>query len=350
MHVLIVRLSSMGDLVHTLPALTDAANVMSDIKFDWAVDETFADVPAWHRNIEEVIICPPRSLSGGLWKSFRKGTLQTFLRKLHHRRYDAVIDMQGEIKTAIVTWLSYGPRYGFHGDSVHEWGGHFAYQKHFSVPQKHSIDRMRDLMAQALGYECPSSEPDYGIDRSKLPTVDLKLPTPYALFIHSTSWESKCWPEFRWIELASKVLGMGFNLVLPWGNPQERERSERIAQGQRNAIVLPDLSISEKASIISRASFTVGSDTGLSHIAAALDIPSVTLYGATDPALIGAKGKHQVHIASGFECVKCHAAKCTYPKASEFKPACFVEITVDRVWERVESLLGTYNLKSKISI
>jgi heptosyltransferase-1 len=110
----------------------------------------------------------------------------------------------------------------------------------------------------------------------------------------------------------------------------------RIADNQSQAIVLPQLSISEKAAIINGARATVGLDTGLSHIAAALDVPSITIYGATDPLLVGAVGGHQLHFASAFECVGCHDVKCTYPGAAEFKPACLVEITPDSVWQKLD--------------
>ena len=163
---------------------------------------------------------------------------------------------------------------------------------------------------------------------------------PYVLFIHSTSWTSKNWPEEYWRALTKRATTVGLRVILPWGDEAERQRALRIAQEQGRAIVLPQLSISEKASIISDARATVGLDTGLSHIAAALDVPSVTIYGATDPLLVGATGKHQIHLASSFECVKCHEHECFYQGATEFKPACLVEITVERVWRELQGLLN----------
>ena len=141
----------------------------------------------------------------------------------------------------------------------------------------------------------------------------LQLKQPYVVFIHSTSWASKNWPEQYWRELAGRIISAGFSIVLPWGSEAERERSTRIA-GSTGSIVLPQLSISEKASIIGRAAATVGLDTGLSHIAAALDVPSVTLYGATDPNMCGTIGKNQIHLASRFECVNCHETDCGFAR------------------------------------
>jgi heptosyltransferase-1 len=168
--------------------------------------------------------------------------------------------------------------------------------------------------------------------------MPLELPENYFVFIHSTSWTSKCWPEFYWQDLTRKAIKAGFSVVLPWGDQAERERALRIADNQSQAIVLPQLSITEKAAIINGARATVGLDTGLSHIAAALDVPSITIYGATDPLLVGAMGGHQLHFASAFECVGCHDVKCTYPGAAAFKPACLVEITPDNVWQKLEFL------------
>lgn len=132
-----------------------------------------------------------------------------------------------------------------------------------------------------------------------------------------------------------RAVAGGFYVVLPWGDQAERLRSMAIRNGNERATVLPPLTISEKAAIIGEAQGTVGLDTGLSHIAAALDIPSVTIYGATDPRLVGATGKHQVHLASQFECIRCHQTECTYPRPAEFKPACLVELKPDDVWEKL---------------
>ncbi|HMF57324.1 MAG TPA: glycosyltransferase family 9 protein, partial [Pyrinomonadaceae bacterium] len=204
---------------------------------------------------------------------------------------------------------------------------------------QHSIRRMRELLSLALSYSYDESEIDYGIDRKQLPAPPLALPEPFLVFIHSTSWESKNWPESYWRDLTVKATGAGFNVILPWGTQTERERSFRIANNNSRAIVLPDLSISEKASIIARAQATVGLDTGLSHIAAALDIPSITLYGATDPQLVGAVGKNQLRVASSFVCVKCHETECRYPHTAEFKPACFVELRPGRIWSELQMLV-----------
>lgn len=335
MRVLIVRFSSMGDMVHTLPAVTDAARAIPNLEIDWVVDRLFAEIPAWHRAVRDVIAAPDRRL-GNLGSS----EFKSFFAKLRSRHYDLIVDLQAHWKTAFAARLAKGKLSGYDSRSVNEWGSHFFYNaKHFVPRQLHSIRRMRELLALSLNYKFDTESVDYGIDRMKLPANPLNVSSPYLVFIHSTSWSSKCWPEAYWRDLADHSIGRGFHVVLPWGNEAERLKAQRIAGDRREATVLPQLTISQKASVIAEASGTVGLDTGLSHIAAALDVPSITIYGATDPLLIGATGKNQILIASKFECLKCHASECSYSKDEVPKPACLNSIGPDLVSRSLEKLL-----------
>jgi len=330
----------MGDVVHTLPALTDAALAHPGIRFDWAVDESFADIPAWHPHVDNVFPIALRRWRSGLASTNGQSEVKDALQKIRSERYDAIVDLQGEFKSAFVARLAKGPRFGYDSSSARERGAQVVYAKRYAVPKgTHSMTRMRKLLSQALAYSYDEQLVDYGIRKDRLPPSPLKIDRPYVVFIHSTSWESKNWPEPYWIDLAGRVTSAGFSLVLPWGSEAERQRSERIAELKPNRIVLPRLSISEKASIISGASATVGLDTGLSYIAAALSVPSVTLYGATDPNLCGTIGANQSQIKSEFECVGCHETVCSFEK-SAFKPACFESVDPSKVWVRLEQLLA----------
>jgi heptosyltransferase-1 len=335
----------MGDVVHTLPALTDAARAIPSIKFDWAVDEAFADIPAWHSRVERVFPVALRRWREGLWSARGRSEVKNSLKELRSKPYDAIVDLQGEFKSALIARLAKGKRYGYDGASAREWGAHTVYREKIEVPKgTHSMIRMRKLISQALGYSYNEAAVDYGIDPNRLPASSDTIDHPYVVFIHSTSWPSKNWPEEYWRELAASVSAAGYSVVLPWGSEAESERSNRIAGEQANRVVLPQLSISEKAAIINGASATVGLDTGLSHIAAALGIPSITLYGATDPNLCGAIGGNQIHIKSDFECVGCHETDCSFTK-SRFRPACFESLTPAIVWRQLEQLLDR-SLKS----
>lgn len=330
----------MGDLVQTLPALTDAAKANPDIKFDWVVDESFAQVPAWHSHVEQVFPTALRRWRRNWRRALFSGEPRSFVNQLRSKNYDVIVDVQGGFKSALAARLAKGKRSGYDARGVHDWGAHLLYQREFSVPKGiHSIQRMRRLLADVLGYQFQETEVDYGIVRSRLGPPSFDAPQPYLVFVHSTSWASKIWPEHYWSELARLAGDAGFHVLLPWGDEPERQRSLRIAAGHERAHVLPGMSISEKAALINKAQGTVGLDTGLSHIAAALDIPSVTIYGATDPLLVGATGKQQLHLGSSFECVRCHQTSCTYEGAAEFKPACLVEIGPDLVWEKLYSLM-----------
>lgn len=323
----------MGDMVHSLPAITDAARALPKLRIDWLVDRAFSEVPAWHSSVQEVIASPPRRLSNLPSREFRG-----FMRELRSRQYDLIVDLQGHWKSAFAASLAKGKTAGYDRKSVNEWGSHVFYNNNYSVSRnQHSIRRMKELLAQALNYSYDANSIRYGIDRTRLPANPFDGKEPYLVFIHSTSWESKCWPEDNWKELITQATQSGFSVALPWGTEAERVRAGRLADKQK-AVVLPPLSISEKASVIAGATGTVGLDTGLSHIAAALDVPSVTMYGATDPFFIGATGKNQVHIESDFECVKCHRSTCNYPKNMQ-KPACFHKITPSLVWKSLERIL-----------
>jgi heptosyltransferase-1 len=326
----------MGDVVHTLPALSDAAQAIPSVRFDWAVDESFAQIPGWHRNVDRVFPIALRRWRGDLASASGRAEARDFLKSFRLEKYDLIVDLQGEFKSAFVARLAKGARAGYDGASAREWGAHLSYRQKFSVPKgTHSMKRMRQLLSQALSYSYDESNVDYGIERTRLLRAPVKIGQPYIVLIHSTSWASKNWPERYWHELAEKLTASGLSIVLPWGSEAERDLSSRIASGLPNSIVLPPLSISEKASIIGDAVATVGLDTGLSHIAAALGVPSVTLWGATDPNLCGTIGENQIHLVSQFECVKCHETECTFAK-TDFKPACFEEIRPAHVWKELQ--------------
>jgi lipopolysaccharide heptosyltransferase I len=169
MRILVVRLSAMGDLVQTLPALTDAAKAIPGIKFDWVVDESFAQVPSWHSHVESVFPAALRRWGKNWVDAFQSGEPQALVKRLRARNYDLIIDVQGGFKSAIASWLAKGLRAGHDRRGVHDWGAQFFYQKQIAVPKgMHSILRMRRLLAASLGYPFPHTDADYGIVRDRL--------------------------------------------------------------------------------------------------------------------------------------------------------------------------------------
>ncbi len=225
----------MGDLVQTLPALSDAAKAIPQIKFDWVVDEAFAQVPTWHSHVERVFATGLRRWGKNWSTALNSGELKSFVKQLRATQYDMIVDVQGGFKSAFLARLAKGPHAGHDQRGVHDWGAQFFYQKRFTVPKgMHSILRMRRLLAGALGYSFQEADLDYGIVRTRLARPMLDLPEPYLVFIHSTSWASKVWPEAYWKELVQQAVAKGFYVLLPWGDEAERQRSLRIA-GRRHA-------------------------------------------------------------------------------------------------------------------
>jgi heptosyltransferase I len=322
MHVLIVKLTSMGDLIHALPALTDAQRAIPGIRFDWVVDEAFADIPRMHPAVDQIITTAHRRWQREKLATLKSGELFSVAKTIRAKHYDAVIDAQNNLKSAVVTMLTRGTRYGMDKDSTREKFADWVCDKTFSIPvNQHAITRQRQLFAKALNYPLPDTFPDFGIDLDQLPAVSLSLPKPYLAFVHSTTWDTKHWPEHYWKLLINRAVAAGYHIILPWGSAQEAERAARLAETDpAHCTVLPKLSISEQATVLSGAAGAVCVDTGLGHLTAALNVPAVHLYGPTDPALIGATGLHQTHLVAEYECAPCYLHHCQFGAES----ACFL--------------------------
>lgn len=336
MRVLLVKLTSMGDLIHALPAITDARLAIPGIRFDWVIDESFAEVASWHPAVDNIIKSAHRR-----WrKNYRQHwpEIKQFLHQLRAEHYDVVIDGQTNLKSALVTLFSKGLKCGFDKQSAREYPAHWVYKKTCThTKNDHAVTRIRSLFAQALNYPLPTTIADFGIDRALLKKPHFDLPERYLVFIHNASWDTKLWPESYWQQLAAIARTEGLTVLLPAGNPIELARSERLCS--ENVIALPRLPLSEVAFILAGATAVVSVDTGLSHLSAALNIPTVTLYGATDARLIGATGLNQVHLQSHFACAPCYRQRCHYQGASLVKPACFEALTPHLVWHALEKLI-----------
>lgn len=298
MRVLLVKTSSLGDVIHTLPALTDAARAIPGIQFDWVVEEGFAEIPAWHPAVAQVIPVAIRRWRKNLWQTIRNGDWRRFKARLRETRYDLVIDAQGLLKSAWLTRYVSAPVAGLDRESAREPIACRFYDRLYAVAKdQHALERTRQLFAQALGYALPQGLGDYGLDRAAMAD---RVTQPYLLFLHGTTWASKHWPEQEWRELAQRMSELGWAIRLPWGNEAERARAERIVAGIDNAAVLPKLNLAGVAKVIAGAQACVAVDTGLGHLAAALDVPSISLYGPTLPGRVGAYGRGQIHLcASG---------------------------------------------------
>lgn len=302
MRVLIVKTSSMGDVLHTLPALTDAQQVMPDIQFDWVVEEGFAQIPSWHAAVDRVIPVAIRRWRKAWFSAPIKAERKAFRDAVRLQQYDAIIDAQGLVKSAaLVTRLARGIKHGMDWSTAREpLASLFYNRKHHIAKQQHAVERTRELFAKSLGYSRPQSQGDYAIAQHFLKESNADA-DQYAVFLHATTRDDKHWPEANWRELIGLLNNAGIRIKLPWGAPYEEARARRLANGFSYVDVLPRMTLGEVARVLAGAKFVVSVDTGLSHLTAALDRPNITLYGPTDPGLIGGYGKNQVACRSESE-------------------------------------------------
>lgn len=295
MRVLIIKTSSMGDVLHALPALTDAMRAIPEIRFDWVVEEGFAQIPSWHPAVDRVLPVAIRRWRKHWFGSQAREERVVFKRALQSREYDAIIDAQGLIKSAaLVTRLAKGVKHGQDSRSAREPFASWWYDKRHEISkQQHAVQRTRELFAKSLGYALPTTIGDYAIAQHFTQALPADA-NQYLVFLHATTRDNKHWPEAHWRELIELMQPSGLTIKLPWGAEHEHQRALRLAEGFDFVEVLPKLTLEQVARTLAGARAVVSVDTGLSHLTAALDRPNITLYGPTDPGLIGGYGKNQI--------------------------------------------------------
>jgi lipopolysaccharide heptosyltransferase I len=293
--ILFIKTSSLGDVIHHMPALSEARRQRPDARFSWLVEEAFAPLARLHPAVDAVIPVASRRWRRELhrlstWREFGQ-----FVRALRARSYDEIIDVQGLARTAVMARLARGRRHGYDALSVREPIAARFYDLRYRVDRSdHAIARNRMLTALALGY-VPEGPPDYGLDRVKLAAP---ASAPYGVLLHATARSTKQWREEFWIELGRELTGRGIELVLPWGTQIERARSERIgaAIGGRVPEHQP---LDALARQIAGASFVIGVDTGLLHLAAALGVPLVGVFVGSETGLTGPVGSGPITVVGG---------------------------------------------------
>jgi len=323
MKILLIKTSSLGDVIHTLPALTDALQHNPHLECDWVIEENCAEIPLWHRAIKRVIPIALRRWRKNILPTIQHEELQKFWSTLRAEPYDYIIDAQGLLlKSGLIALMAVGERYGYNWSSAREPLASLCYQHRFQIPkEQHAITRLRQLFAHILNYNPPETQPNYGIERLHLNNVKIdQKNNKNLLFIHGTSRIDKCWPEESWIELANLATTVGYTVQLPWGNELEYERATRIAAQVAGVKVLPKMTLSELANVMTMAKCAIAVDTGLGHLAAALKVPVISLYGNTDPNLIGTWGKQQIHL-------KPASISATFP-----------DISVEEVWNYIKKI------------
>ncbi len=284
-NILLIKTSSLGDVVHNLPVVSDIRARFPRARIDWVVEEAYRDIVGMHPGVRRAIPVALRRWRGNLLKPAHWREFGQYRRALSGVRYDCVIDTQGLIKSALLAQAASGTRHGYAGSSAREPLAAKLYDVVHAVSRDlHAVVRNRRLAALALGYELPA-EVDYGI---AVPAgVGPVEPRAYCVLLHATSRADKLWPEQAWQGLGEELARQGYISILPWGDAAERARSERIARALPGAVVPPALGILAMAGLLAGAHAVIGVDTGLTHLAAALGRPVVALYCGTHPGLTG---------------------------------------------------------------
>jgi len=346
--VLIIKTSSLGDILHTLPALTDCSIQHPNTIFDWVVEKSFSEIPTWHPKVNKVIPVsirkwrkqPIQTLFSGPWKAFRQD--------LKSEQYDAIIDAQGLIKSAFLAPMASGHRYGLDRNSARESLASLFYQTKIHIKRnQHAVERTRQLFAKALDYKIPTAPADYGIKSSLLDSDQ----QPYLVFLHGTTWQSKHYPEEYWHQLIKLAATDGLKIKLLWGNEQEQKRAKRLAANYSHVEIMPKLNLSEIAILLASATASIAVDTGLGHLAAAVDCPTLSLFSSTNPELTGAYGKNQKHLPATLSCSPCMQRNCPVESGKKtiedqgynqsINPPCFSTIPPDIVWLNLQVLFSS---------
>jgi heptosyltransferase-1 len=296
MRVLLIKMSSLGDVVHALAPVTDAAKAVQGITFDWVVEEAYQEIPKWHPSVSNLIIAPLRRWRKSPVRTIRSGELGQFREQLRAKQYDLVLDAQGLLKSAFVGRRTGLPVTGRSRKCIREPAASMFYARKIDVDLRLSeVEQLRQLFARAIGYEPPRSPADFGIEPERFTGATTDR---YALFLHGAAWDTKLWPEDRWIALGHAIAATGLKVLLPWGSEAEQLRAERIAAAVGGE-VMDKAPIGSLAQTVAGAEFVVGLDTGLTHIAVAFGVPTLTIYGPSVPVYDQVARGELINVTSG---------------------------------------------------
>ena len=283
MRILIVKLSSLGDVVHTMPVVHDIATAFPGAVIDWVVEPSFAPLVRRIDGIGEVIECPIRRWRRMWWTKQIRAEWTRFRGRLQRERYDAILDLQGLTKSAVIAKLANGKSHGLANATE---GSSFELPARWLIdnpirmePRIHALDRSRVLSSRALGYVL-QGPPEYGLHATP---PRLKHERSTVAFVHGTSRDDKLWPQDSWIKLGKKFTADRWRIALPQGSEAEQVRAELIAAGwefveNAQLEVWPSMKIDAVVDRLAGTQGVVGVDSGLSHIAVALKLPVVQIY------------------------------------------------------------------------
>jgi heptosyltransferase-1 len=297
MRILIIKTSSMGDVVHALPAISDMAHAIPGLQIDWLVEKSFAAMPSQHRAVNRVITLQWRKWRKTLRSPETRLALKQWRAEMRQSPYDLIIDLQGLLKSAGFACFAQGPRGGYDWHSIREPLASLFYQRRAKVSRDlHAVDRCRRLAAKLLGYPVPSTPPDFGLSLTTNPWQPSK--GPYAVLIPCASRPEKLWPQQDWIAVGQHLKDQGLAVAVMWGSPEEQRRAQEIAQAA-GAVVPPFLTVAEAGNTLAHADIVVGLDTGMTHLAAAHGRTTIGIYCDHEPGLAGVTGPGHVRSLGG---------------------------------------------------
>jgi len=282
--ILIVRTSSLGDLVHMLPAMSDIARHIPDARIDWLAEEAFAEIPGWHPAVDEAITVAHRRWRRQWWSAQTRFERAQLKQLLGSRKYDVVLDMQALMKSIWLVRQTRGVRHGLDWRSAREPLASLFYDvRHRVAFWQPAVVRQRTLAGKALGY-VPQGEPDFGLQAFQHAHADQ---SDYAVIMASASRDDKFWPQQNWHQVFQHLHACGLRVKLLTGSAVEHSRAEQLVQScppiAVHAEVLPRMSLADTAKILARARIMVGLDSGLTHLSAALGRPTIGIYKASTP-------------------------------------------------------------------
>ena len=294
--ILIVKTSSMGDVVHALPVIADIHAHLASAQIDWLVEAPFAAIPECHPGVRRVIPMALRRWRGQLHKRSTWEAMWGLRAELRVEPYDLVLDLQGLLKSALWARQTGAAVAGYDRHSIREPAAAWLYQHKAAVPREwHAVQRCRALAAAHLGYALPQTAPQFGLQP---PAPSWKPGSAYGLLIPNASRASKLWPERHWVAVGRRMRELGLSPVICWGRPEEQSLAESIAASCEGDVP-PFLKVRDMVSVLAGAHQVVGLDTGLTHLAAALGRPTLGIYCDHEPGLAGITGPGRVASIGG---------------------------------------------------
>ncbi len=284
LNILLVRVSSLGDVLHNLPMVADILRQHPDANIDWVVEEGYVSLVRLNPHVRKIIPFALRRWRKSLGQAATRAEIRAFFKTLRQEQYDYVFDTQGLLKTGIIMGAARlkpgGSKVGLANGS--EGSGYEGISRLFHTnsialdPRTHAVARGRLVAAAALGYSA-DTPPDFGLPGPDSGARPAWMPQQdYAVFFHGTARDAKKWAPDNWVATGQALAPMP--VLLAWGSPGEQREAEALAARLPNARVLPKLSMDEAVALARNAALAVGVDTGLTHIAAAFLRPTVELY------------------------------------------------------------------------